>query len=231
MVGESAPRKIVYLNKGCFNEKKNQLNPISIFTEEDIWNYIKKFDLKYCSVYDKGETRTGCIFCMFGITHEEPPNRFQRLAISHPVQHKFCIEKLGCGRVLDYLGINYYPEEKFMRNQEIINKIRPFFKYNGKTSLGFEERIIKTKPDAKQVNDILSEQGITIEVFKDEVLSRVEFELHDFFQKNKRNKETGEFETLENIKKEHSEIIANSNELNGWKDFDIFLEEFYVVNK
>lgn len=30
------------------------INPISSFNEEDIWNYIKKYNLPYCSLYDKG---------------------------------------------------------------------------------------------------------------------------------------------------------------------------------
>lgn len=30
------------------------INPILSFSEEDIWNYIKKYNLPYCSLYDKG---------------------------------------------------------------------------------------------------------------------------------------------------------------------------------
>ncbi|MFZ3169370.1 MAG: phosphoadenosine phosphosulfate reductase family protein [Candidatus Methanoperedens sp.] len=30
------------------------VNPISTFSKEDIWNYIKKYNLPYCSLYDKG---------------------------------------------------------------------------------------------------------------------------------------------------------------------------------
>lgn len=105
MVGESSSRKLVYLRVGCFNENKNQLNPISIFTEEDIWAYIKKFNLDYSKIYDMGEKRTGCMFCMFGVTHEKTPNRFQRMKKTHPVQYKYCMGKLGCGEVLDFIGV------------------------------------------------------------------------------------------------------------------------------
>lgn len=30
------------------------VNPILSFSEEDVWNYIKKYNLPYCSLYDKG---------------------------------------------------------------------------------------------------------------------------------------------------------------------------------
>ena len=49
------------------------------------------------------------MFCMFGVHLEKPPNRFQRMALTHPKQYEFCIHKLGCGKVLDFLGVPYAP--------------------------------------------------------------------------------------------------------------------------
>ena len=76
--------------------------------------------IPYASVYGEiveengrltttGAKRTGCMFCMFGIHLEKPPNRFQRMALTHPKQYDFCIHKLGCGKVLDFLGVPYAP--------------------------------------------------------------------------------------------------------------------------
>ena len=56
-----------------------------------------------------GAQRTGCMFCMFGLHLEKQPNRFQRMALTHPKQHNFCVNKLGCGKVLDYIGVPYMP--------------------------------------------------------------------------------------------------------------------------
>ena len=56
-----------------------------------------------------GAKRTGCMFCMFGVHLEKEPNRFQRMALTHPKQYEFCIHKLGCGKVLDFLGVPYAP--------------------------------------------------------------------------------------------------------------------------
>lgn len=66
-------------------------NPILIWTDEDIWNYIKRFDLPYASIYDKGVNRTGCIFCMFGITVDR--NRFVNLKATHPQLWSYCMRE------------------------------------------------------------------------------------------------------------------------------------------
>lgn len=52
-----------------------------------------------------GCDRTGCMFCMFGVHLEPEPNRFQRMKITHPKQYDYCINELGIGKVLDYIGV------------------------------------------------------------------------------------------------------------------------------
>lgn len=46
-----------------FGKNKNFVNPIIDWTSEDVWEYIKKYNLKYPSLYDKGWKRIGCIGC------------------------------------------------------------------------------------------------------------------------------------------------------------------------
>jgi hypothetical protein len=55
-----------------------------------------------------GYERTGCVFCMFGVPYEKPLNRFQKLEKTHPKLHNYCINQLGCGTVLDFMGIDYH---------------------------------------------------------------------------------------------------------------------------
>lgn len=109
MASDSGTREMVYLKQGCnaFDKKQPSSQPLSFWTEQDIWEYINQKSLPYCSVYDMGIHRTGCMFCMFGITHEQKTgtNRFLQMQQTHPKQHKYCIEKLGCGHVLDYIGV------------------------------------------------------------------------------------------------------------------------------
>lgn len=107
---------------------------MAFWTQQDVLQYIRQFNVPYCSVYGDiiiddqsgnlkttGCTRTGCIFCMFGAHLENEPNRFQRLKETHPRQYEYCInggemvdgkwqpsdEGLGLGKVLDFINVKY----------------------------------------------------------------------------------------------------------------------------
>ncbi len=109
MAGESRLRSQSIGKYGCnaFEMKKPQSRPLAFWTEADIWEYIKVNNLPYSKIYDMGYDRTGCMFCMFGVHLEKFPNRFQKMENTHPKQYKYCIEKLGIGRVLDFIGVPY----------------------------------------------------------------------------------------------------------------------------
>ena len=109
MVIDSSLRKINYLQHGCNNfiAKRGMSLPLSFWKETDIWNYIKTKNLAYSSIYDMGYPNTGCMFCMFGVHLEKNINRFQRMKITHPKQYDYCINKLGCGKVLDFINVKY----------------------------------------------------------------------------------------------------------------------------
>lgn len=111
MADDSHNRKVMYLKYGCNSFEQNvQSNPLGFWKKEDIWNYIRLNKLSYSKVYDMGYDRTGCMFCMFGCHMEKPPNRFQKMARTHPSQHRYCMEKMGLRDVLDYMDIEYEPE-------------------------------------------------------------------------------------------------------------------------
>lgn len=140
LADESHLRYTTWLKNGCnaFNANRPTSKPLSFWTEQDILEYIRRFDIPYCSVYGDiiedqngnlnttGCDRTGCTFCMFGCHLEKEPNRFQRLKKSHPRQYTYCInggeyvdgiwqpnkEGLGLSHVLDTLGVQYGKEEE-----------------------------------------------------------------------------------------------------------------------
>ena len=114
MACDSALRKTSYIQHGCNNisTARPMSSPLGFWLEEDIWEYIKKYNVQYCNVYDKGWTQTGCMFCMFGVHMEKEPNRFQRMSLTHPVTYKYCIEKLGLGKILDYIKVSYAIKNK-----------------------------------------------------------------------------------------------------------------------
>lgn len=111
MACDSFLRRQSYLKNQCnMFAGKQQSRPLSVWLQDDIWQYIKENNLSYSSIYDMGESNTGCMFCMFGVHMEKQPNRFQRMASSHLKQYNYCINKLGCGKVLDYIGVPYIPQ-------------------------------------------------------------------------------------------------------------------------
>jgi len=54
-------RKMVHT---CYKDKhKKYLHPIIDWSDAEIWEFIKKYNLKYCCLYDKGYRRIGCVLC------------------------------------------------------------------------------------------------------------------------------------------------------------------------
>jgi len=111
MASDSNQRRVTYIKYGCnsFGEgrKSIQSNPLGFWTEQNIWEYINKYNIKYSKIYDMGLDRTGCMFCMFGVHLEKEPNRFQRMKRTHSKYYKYCMEKLELNKVLDYIGVKY----------------------------------------------------------------------------------------------------------------------------
>lgn len=61
---ESARRMKRKMVEACFrDDRKFYVHPIIDWSSEDVWNYIKSNNLKYCSLYDEGWKRIGCILC------------------------------------------------------------------------------------------------------------------------------------------------------------------------
>lgn len=46
-----------------FWKKKIMVRPIIDYTKDEIWEYIHKYKLPYCKLYDEGWERVGCIGC------------------------------------------------------------------------------------------------------------------------------------------------------------------------
>lgn len=114
MAEESMLRKTKWLRVGCnaFEAKRPTSQPLSFWTEQDILQYIKQFDLKIADVYGDiaymdddgmfydepmfindmkltttGVKRTGCVFCMFGITQDT--DRFLKLKEVEPKKYDY----------------------------------------------------------------------------------------------------------------------------------------------
>lgn len=111
---ESPVRKSNWMKNGCnaFNTKNPSSQPISFWTEQDILHYIRLYNIDISSVYGDivfidndgieycnslvddclelkttGEPRTGCVFCLFGITCDT--DRLVRLKEREPKKYDY----------------------------------------------------------------------------------------------------------------------------------------------
>jgi 3'-phosphoadenosine 5'-phosphosulfate sulfotransferase (PAPS reductase)/FAD synthetase len=120
---EGYMRERMYNKTGCnvYDGDYPKSQPLGFWNRQDILRYIVENKLEIASVYGEikqdsngdyyttGEQRTGCMFCAFGCHMEQCPNRFQRMAMTHPKQYNYCINQLGLGEVLTYIGVDYLP--------------------------------------------------------------------------------------------------------------------------
>ena len=118
MAVESERRRQAWLQTGCnnFDSKHPVSKPLSFWTNENILRYIRDYGLRIAPVYGDiveddngrlsttGEQRTGCVFCPVGC-YRDKVNRFQRMAVSHPKLHQYCMDALGLGAFLDYIKV------------------------------------------------------------------------------------------------------------------------------
>lgn len=59
--GNRAKRRLI---ETCFRDKTRQFfNIIIDWSTTDVWQYIKGQNIKYCSLYDEGFKRLGCVLC------------------------------------------------------------------------------------------------------------------------------------------------------------------------
>lgn len=126
MASESRQRRMNWLKHGCnaLDSKDPKSTPMSFWTEQDVLQYLKEYEVPYCPVYgeivnDKngklhttGCDRTGCMFCMFGVHREKEPNRFQRMKETHPQIYEYCMKPmdeggLGLAEVLDFISVKH----------------------------------------------------------------------------------------------------------------------------
>lgn len=112
MASESKLRQSNYVRRsGCnvFEEGKISSHPLSIWTEDDIWAYIRKYDIPYCELYNANISHTGCACCGFGCTLKGD-QRFHILYRLYPGLYNMCMNYTNNGytyrRVLTSLGID-----------------------------------------------------------------------------------------------------------------------------
>lgn len=64
--------------ESCYRLKKTVVNPIIDWEDEDVWEFIHTYNVPYCSLYDKGYTRLGCIGCPMTHNQKEELDRYPK---------------------------------------------------------------------------------------------------------------------------------------------------------
>ncbi|MDE7345402.1 MAG: phosphoadenosine phosphosulfate reductase family protein [Muribaculaceae bacterium] len=87
MASESQLREKDYIRHGGCNvfagKGRSKSMSLSIWLEQDIWDYIAKCNLPIADIYHKGATRTGCMGCGFGAQFADD-TRFRTLLREYP---------------------------------------------------------------------------------------------------------------------------------------------------
>ena len=63
---ESPRRRRRQIVESCYKDtSKIYVNPIIFWSKTEVWDYIKSRNLPYCSLYNNGWSRIGCVICPF----------------------------------------------------------------------------------------------------------------------------------------------------------------------
>lgn len=113
MASESRQRMFNFLQYGEWYYAKSQKlwksHPLAIWSDEDVWGYIRRFGLPYAALYDMGyhdektgewiaHKRNGCMFC--GMDLRFPNNHLAIMRRTHPKAWNTIMRKKGLGKVL-----------------------------------------------------------------------------------------------------------------------------------
>lgn len=57
--------------ESCYRTQKTLVNPIIDWSDEDVWEFIHGYGIRYCGLYDEGWKRLGCIGCPMANAEKE----------------------------------------------------------------------------------------------------------------------------------------------------------------
>ena len=97
----------------CFRTHKTIVNPIIDWLDEDVWEFIHKYSVPYCELYDRGYKRLGCIGCPMNVTAAEELERYPK----YKEQYMRCFDKM----IQNLKGRGLYERCRWKTGQDIYN--------------------------------------------------------------------------------------------------------------
>lgn len=72
-------------------QQKTLVHPLAAWSTADVWTYIRRRGLPYCSLYDEGWQRLGCVMCPFDMHPERAQARWPKLfaGLERAVRHAY----------------------------------------------------------------------------------------------------------------------------------------------
>lgn len=97
----------------CYKQSKTVVNPIIDWTDGEVWEFIKEYNIPYCKLYDEGYKRLGCIGCPMG-TVEHRKAELER----YPKYKQAYIRAFD--RMIEQRIGGGYPTEDWTRGQQVM---------------------------------------------------------------------------------------------------------------
>lgn len=87
----------------CYKNHTTLINPIIDWTDSEVWEFIREYNVPYCCLYDEGFKRLGCIGCPMGtVAHRRKEfERYPKYKALYLKAFEKMIEKWGgcCGTI------------------------------------------------------------------------------------------------------------------------------------
>lgn len=78
----------------CPTKGQHVLNPIIDWEDSDVWEFIRIYDVPYCTLYDQGYKRLGCIGCPMSTKQAEELERYPKYRRAYLRAFKEMLENL-----------------------------------------------------------------------------------------------------------------------------------------
>lgn len=78
----------------CYKNHTTTINPIIDWGDSDVWEFIKEYNVPYCTLYDQGYKRLGCIGCPMSTHQAEELERYPKYKKLYLLSFEKMLEEL-----------------------------------------------------------------------------------------------------------------------------------------